>query len=450
MSHFNFKRLGTFKQKYLIDTSKWNRAARGPIIFYCGNEGPVEMFFNNSGYYNENVAKELQGMVLYMEHRYFGVSMPFGTEKASFEKENLVYLTTEEATMDYVVFLQDIKKKYCPDCPVIAFGGSYAGMLASWMRMKYPHVVDMAHSASGPIYYFANRQQNFDLSIFYQIVTRNYQMHSQNCPDVIREGFKRLLAYSSNISAPIAFLSTYFNLCKPIKTYQDIPLLMNYINDAYAYMAMLNYPYPTNFLKKLPGWPANSSCIPLSSVTKNSSDKDLFSALRLSIEYYYNYEGGKCNDIYSDSSSDQDMSGWNVLACSDEAMPMNMDGSKDMFYKDNFDYAAYSKYCFDTYGIEPDYNFTLQFFGGITDKEYLSASRIIFTNGNLDPWSGASPISSLNENLPACYITYGAHHLDLRPPNDLDPPDAVMCRSKVLEYLKKWLQEVRMEKELEM
>lgn len=41
-------------------------------------------------------------MVVYMEHRYFGVSMPFGSEKEAFKKENLVYLTTEEATMDYV------------------------------------------------------------------------------------------------------------------------------------------------------------------------------------------------------------------------------------------------------------------------------------------------------------------------------------------------------------
>lgn len=36
------------------------------------------MFYNNSGFYNEDVAKNLSGMIVYMEHRYFGVSMPFG------------------------------------------------------------------------------------------------------------------------------------------------------------------------------------------------------------------------------------------------------------------------------------------------------------------------------------------------------------------------------------
>lgn len=132
---------------------------------------------------------------------------------------------------------------------------------------------------------------------------------------------------------------------------------------------MLNYPYPTNFLKKLPAWPANSSCQPLSTVNKMSTDKDLFMALRKSIEYYYNYDGSsKCNDIFGDSSSDEDMSGWDVLACADEAMPMGMDGVKDMFYKEEFDKDEYSAYCRDIYGIEPDYNYTLQFFGGRTDK----------------------------------------------------------------------------------
>ena len=60
------------------------------------------MFYNNAGFYNDVVSKEMQGMILYAEHRYFGVSMPFGDQKTSYEKENLVYLTTEEALMDFV------------------------------------------------------------------------------------------------------------------------------------------------------------------------------------------------------------------------------------------------------------------------------------------------------------------------------------------------------------
>ena len=53
------------------------------------------------------------------------------------------------------------------------------------MRMKYPNVVDIAHAASAPIYYYRNRK-NFDIGIFYKIVTKNYKLHNDNCPNVIR------------------------------------------------------------------------------------------------------------------------------------------------------------------------------------------------------------------------------------------------------------------------
>ena len=98
------------------------------------------------------------------------------------------------------------------------------------------------------------------------------------------------------------------------------------------------------------------------------------------------------------------MGGWDVLACGDQAMPMRTDGVKDMFYKEEFDYDAYSEQCFKDWGRRPDYEFTLNHFGGVTDREYLVASNIVFTNGGLDPWSGASPVQNLSASLPSCFI----------------------------------------------
>lgn len=85
-------------------------------------------------------------------------------------------------------------------------------------------------------------------------------------------------------------------------------------------------------------------------------------------------------------------------------MPMTTDGVHDMYYPSDFDYDAYSQECWDSFKMKPDYEYTLNHFGGVTDEEYLSSSRIVFTNGGLDPWSGASPRSDLSKNLKACFM----------------------------------------------
>uniref|UniRef100_A0A183DMM5 Peptidase_S9 domain-containing protein n=1 Tax=Gongylonema pulchrum TaxID=637853 RepID=A0A183DMM5_9BILA len=61
-------------------------------------------------------------------------------------------LSAAQALADYAQLIPFLKADSnelgsfnCPagtNIPVIAFGGSYGGMLAAWFRMKYPHIVD--------------------------------------------------------------------------------------------------------------------------------------------------------------------------------------------------------------------------------------------------------------------------------------------------------------------
>lgn len=47
VDHFSFTNNDTFRMKYLINDSYWE-PKNGPIFFYAGNEGAIEMFCENT------------------------------------------------------------------------------------------------------------------------------------------------------------------------------------------------------------------------------------------------------------------------------------------------------------------------------------------------------------------------------------------------------------------
>ena len=139
--------------------------------------------------------------------------MPFGNQSESYKKENNVYLTVEQALADYVEFLKWYTKQKdidCVDCPIIAFGGSYGGMLAAWMRMKFPNVVTAAIASSAPILYFKDVT---GLNVFYNISTFNFERSNvTNCKDTIKETYKRLDAYAQSLNTTESTLQVLINI----------------------------------------------------------------------------------------------------------------------------------------------------------------------------------------------------------------------------------------------
>ena len=271
----------------------------GPIFFYCGNEGPIEWFYQNSGFLTDVLPNEYKALVVFAEHRYFGKSMPFGND--SFNADKLVYLTTEQAMADFAYFIRVYKNEIinCPDCPVITFGGSYGGMLSAWMRMKFPNVIDAAIASSAPITYFKGASNPFD---FNTVVTLNYKRSKNpNCTQTIKNGFNRLDKLINETASEDHYkvLNEQFNLCTNITHPNNVSVLQDWLMNAYSYLAMTNYPYETSFLQKLPGWPANESCARLNSVNPESQDEELYAALRESARVYYDWENKtSCNEIY--------------------------------------------------------------------------------------------------------------------------------------------------------
>ena len=88
-----------------------------------------------------DIAPEFGALLIFAEHRYYGESLPYGNKSYS-EPKYLGYLTSEQAMADYIDLIQYIKSdENLKSSPVIAFGGSYGGMLSAWIRMKYPHVI---------------------------------------------------------------------------------------------------------------------------------------------------------------------------------------------------------------------------------------------------------------------------------------------------------------------
>jgi pimeloyl-ACP methyl ester carboxylesterase len=114
-----------------------------PVFFYAGNEGDIFMFWNNTGFLF-TLAQEFGALIVFAEHRYYGISLPFGNN--SFTRENLAYLTAEQAMADYATLMLNLKRtnKGLSESKVILFGGSYGGMLAAWLRMRYPNIFDGA------------------------------------------------------------------------------------------------------------------------------------------------------------------------------------------------------------------------------------------------------------------------------------------------------------------
>lgn len=95
--------------------------------------------------------------------------------------------------------------------PFIAFGGSYGGNLALWLRLKNPNLWAGAIASSATPLKHILRETND----FARIETEAYGNVSQKCPELVRRGWEELFEGAKSASGRI-HVSKALSMCSPL------------------------------------------------------------------------------------------------------------------------------------------------------------------------------------------------------------------------------------------
>lgn len=107
-----------------------------------------------------------------------------------------------------------------------------------------------------------------------------------------------------------------------------------------------------------------------------------------------------------------------------------------MFMAKKWDLKEYSEGCYKKFQVSPRANAAVTQYGA---QRLDTATNIIFSNGLLDPWSGGGVLRSFNDKVDVIIIPEGAHHIDLRADDKLDPASVKQARKFHVKKIKKWI-----------
>lgn len=135
VNHDDINGTRSFVQRYLEDCQ------------FHKQEGLVPQFIANGSV--KEIAEANDGCLIYPEHRYMGLSLPF----PNLTLKNLEYVKVRQTLADLAHLIKTLKKNETRfrNSKVILVGPSLSGTLVSWFRLKYPELSAGGWASSGPV-----------------------------------------------------------------------------------------------------------------------------------------------------------------------------------------------------------------------------------------------------------------------------------------------------------
>nr|XP_031840442.1 putative serine protease K12H4.7 [Nomia melanderi] len=424
LDHFNPRDNRTWSMRYYENSALFKKG--GPIFIMIGGEWEISTGYLGAGLMYDTALAH-NAMLYYTEHRYYGKSHP----TADLTSKNLQYLSVDQALADLAYFIETKKKEEgLEDSAVIVFGGSYAGNMAAWSRLKYPHLIQGALASSAPVFAKA------DFYEYYEVVAESLRRHSQQCADDIKAAFDAVEELLAAEHGPEK-LKSYFNLCDlpNVNSTNDLGLLMNTLAETFA--GIVQYDSVVNGQTKI------AACCEIMTAPYLGSPLQRLAHL---------VEGDDClssdyNEFvreYTKESWEAQpniMRQWQYQTCTEYGYYQTTSSKKSIFGS-LFPLSFFTDMCTDLYGNHFDSDFlntrvrrTNLMYGGLRPD----LRNVIFTNGDIDPWHALSVLKDLNRFSPSILINGSSHCSDLKENKSTDVPDLVQARARVQAIIGSWI-----------
>ncbi|KAJ3255187.1 hypothetical protein HK103_006556 [Boothiomyces macroporosus] len=354
------------------DTTTWQQAyyefntyyqSGGPVFLSISGESQMNSSFIGYGL-EAQLAEKYNGLVINLEHRYYDLKNQFPQDYPS----DFALLTTSQALQDIAGFIRFRRTLLPADTVWVAIGGSYAGNLAAWSRLKFPDLIYAAHSSSAPV---------LSTSDFYQYGV------------AVQAGIQ----YSGG-SATCAT-----NWQRAVKLFDNYMIQQGYSDDkkfkysSYSTLLASAVQYGRDITNPPKMGPICGGVSYPAFTDPSATDSALLDAYQQVVSAYSadSSSGARSNPLYnvilpsSDSDNQRNSVAWLFQSCYEFGYLQDYTNQESTAYSQFRTLSFYlSNVCQDLFGVQPSSDLVNAAYMGLNITSAIS--RIVYVHGTVDPW----------------------------------------------------------------
>jgi hypothetical protein len=438
--HFDGANTNTWLQAYYVNDTFWKPNSDAPVFICVGGEGPpldgsavvASVHCNDA----VELAPSLGALVVALEHRYYGCHNMSACPVSSFDDPSsrpYRFLSSRQALADLAALHSYLIAQYALDISrnrFVSFGGSYPGMLASWFRTKFPHLIHAAVSSSAPV------QAQVEMSGYNDVVASAFTVSDNNvggsdaCRDAVVQGHKLIGSMFSTVDGRTR-LAKLFGQTADWYNNQDNQW-------SFAGEGVANFPAQSND----PSCTQPSCNIALiCNVMLNQSVGDAVDRLALVVQQQSNTHDAR-SQLLSLAGVDSKFgdlldSFWYYQTCTEFGFYQTCDVGSSCMWVQGLDTLrreeemACAQFNISADTVADNVAFTNDYYGG----DMPASSCILYVNGEVDPWHALSILQPPTPQLQTLWVPGASHHAWTHPSMPSDQQSVVAARQTIWQFV---------------